>query len=124
MREWNKLRTKIPNSTFYEQFRNLLLSFIKPTCSTLFSIHHRVGVKLLARLRLSFSHLREHEFSYNFHDTLNPLCSCSLEPETTSHYLLCRHNFSSARSALMNDLNLIDPSISQLNATALANILL
>ena len=37
--------------------------------------------------------------------------------------LLCCHNFSSVRLALMNDLNLID-SISQLNETALANILL
>ena len=52
------------------------------------------------------------------------LCSCSLEPQTTSHYLLCCHNFSSARSTLMNGLNPMDPSISQLNETALANVLL
>ena len=30
-----------------QNFRKLLLSFIKPTCSTPFSIHHHVGVKLL-----------------------------------------------------------------------------
>ena len=47
----------------------------------------------------------------------------SLEPETTSHYLLCCYNFSSARSAVMNNLYLIDRSISQLNETALANTL-
>ena len=124
VREWNKRSTEILNSTSYQQFRKSLLSFIKPTCSSLFSIHHPVGVKLLVRLRLGFSHLREHKFRHNFHDTLNPLCSCSLEPETTSHYHLCCHNFSSSRFALMNDLNLIDPIISQLNETALANILL
>ena len=124
MREWNKLSTEIRNSISYQQFTKLLLSFIKPTCSSLFSIHHPVGVKLLVRLRLGFSHLREHKFRHNFPDTLNPLCSCSLEPETTSHYLLCCHNFSSARLAVMNDLNLIDPTISQSNDTALANILL
>ena len=124
VREWNKLSTEIRNSTSFQQFRKSLLSFIKPTCSSLFSIHHPVGVKLLVRLRLGFSHLREHKFRHNFHDTLNPLCSCSLEPETTSHYLLHCHNFSSSCFALMNDLNLIDPTISQLNETALANILL
>ena len=107
-----------------QQFRKLLLSFIKPTCSLLFSIHHPAGVKLLVRLRLGFSYLREHKFRHNFHDILNPLCSCSLEPKTTSHYLLCCHNLSSARLALMSNLNLIDPTISQLNETALANILL
>ena len=37
---------------------------------------------------------------------------------------MCDHNFPAARLALMNDLNPIDPTISQLNETALVNILL
>ena len=122
MREWNKLSSEIRNLTSYQQFKKSFLFFIKPTCSSLFSIHHPVCVKLL--VRLGFSHLHEHKFRNNFHDTLNPLCSCSLEPETTSHYLLYWHNFSSARSALVKDLNLIDPTIFQLNEVALGNILL
>ena len=113
VRKKNKLSIEILNSTSYQQSRKSFLSFIKPTCSTLFPIHHPVGVTLLIRLR--------HKF--NFHDTLNPLCSCSLKPETTSHYILRCYNFSSARSALMNDLDLINPSVYQLNETALANIL-
>ena len=121
VREWNKLSTEIRNSTSYQQFRKSLLSFIKPACSSLFSIHHHVGVKLLVRLRLGFSYLREHKYTHNFHDIPNPLCPCSVEPETTSHYLLHCHNFSSSRLALMNDLNLIDHTVSQLNETALAN---
>ena len=124
VREWNKMSTEIRNSTTYQQFKKSFLSFTKPTCSSLFSIHHLVGVKLLVRLRPGFSHLHEHKFRHNFHDTLNPLCSCSLEPETTSHYLLYCHNFSFARSALVKDFNLIDPIISQLNEAALGNILL
>ena len=46
VRECNKLSTEIRNSTFHQQFRKTLLSFIKPTCYSLFSIHHPVGVKL------------------------------------------------------------------------------
>ena len=124
MIEWNRLGTEIRNSTSCQEFRKSLLSFIKPTCSSLFSIHHPVGVRLLVKLKLGFSHLREHKFRHNFHDTLNPLCSGSLEPKTTSHCLLCCQNFSSSRLAFINDLNLINPAISQLNETALANILL
>ena len=124
VRKWNKLSTEIRNSTPYQQFRKSLLSFIEPNCSSLFSIHHPVCVKLLVRLRLGFSHLLEYKFKHNFHDTLNPLCSCSLQPELTSHYLLCCHDFFSARLVLMNDLNLIDSTISELNETALSNILL
>ena len=122
VREWNKLSTEIRNSTSYQQFRESLLFFIKPTCSTLFSINHPAGVKLLIRLRLVCSHSYEHRFRHNFHDTLNSVCSCSLGPETTSHYLLCCHNFSYTCSVLINDLNLMDPSISQLNETTLANM--
>ena len=46
------------------------------------------GFKLLTRLRLNFSHLNEHKFRHNFKDTINPMCSCGFEPETTDHYLL------------------------------------
>ena len=91
VRKWKK--TEIRNSNSYQQIRKSLLSFIKPTCSSLFSIHHPVGVKLLIRLRLGFSHLRENEFRHNFNDTLNPLCFCSLKAETTSHHLLRCHQF-------------------------------
>ena len=124
MREWNRLSTETHNSTSCQEFRKSLLSFIKLTCSSLFFIHELAGVKLLVRLRLGFSHLREHKISQNFHDTLNPLCSCSFELETTSHYLFCGHNFCYARLALKNDLNPIEPTISKLDETALANILL
>ena len=111
VRELNWMSTENRNSAFYQEFRKSLLYFIKPTCPSPFSIHHPVSVELLVRLRLGFSLLREHKFWQNFRDTLNSLCSCSLEPETTSYYLLCCHNFSSARLILsfMNDLDLIDP---------------
>ena len=44
-----------------------------------------VGIKLLTRLRSSFSHLHENKFRHNFKDTLNSLCSCSTEPAFTTH---------------------------------------
>ena len=56
VKEWNRLSTKIRNSTSWQQFRKLLLSLIKPSCSSLFSVHDLVGVKLLIRLRLSFNY--------------------------------------------------------------------
>ena len=120
VREQNRLSTQIRSSTSCQEFRKSLLSLVKPACSSLFSIHCPVGVKLLVRLRLGFGHLCAHKFRHYFHHTVNPLCSYSLEPETTLHYILCGQNFSSARLVLMNDLNLID----SINETALANMLL
>ena len=63
-----------------------------------------LGIKLLYRLRLGLSHLREHKFRHNFPDNVNPLCSCSLEIESMEHYFLCCHNYVIFRTTLMNEL--------------------
>ena len=76
-----------------------------------FSIYDLLGIKLLNRLIVDFSHLNEHKFRHNFADTLNPLCSCSLETESTAHFFLrCRY-YNNIRITLMNELNDIDNSI-------------
>ena len=82
--EWNKLDPDIRKIDSYVGFRKKLLSFIKPTENKTFSIYDPLGIKLLNRLRVDFSHLNEHKFRHNFADTLNPLYSCSLETETTA----------------------------------------
>ena len=51
----------------------------------MYGIDDPFGVRLINRLRLGFSHLREHKFKYNSDDTLNPLCSCTLETEKTEY---------------------------------------
>ena len=50
-------------------------------------------------------------FKHSFHDFLNPLCACNLEPETTSHYLLRCHLFQTERRTLLNDIKEIDENI-------------
>ena len=76
-----------------------------------FSIYDPLGIKLFNRLRVDFSHLNEHKFRHNFADTLNPLCSGSLETESTAHFFLrCRY-YDNICITLMNELNHIDNSI-------------
>ena len=113
--EWNKLDPDIRSSISYNLCRNTLLKFIRPAQRKTFNINDSVGVKLLTRLRLGFSHLREHKFRYGFRDILNPLCPCSIETETTAHYFLRCHFYNANRSALMNELNEVDTSFSTLN---------
>ena len=43
-------------------------------------------LNFLTRLRLRFSHLKEHKFRHGFLDTLNPLCNCSLKDEDNEHF--------------------------------------
>ena len=42
----------------------------------------------LTRFKLSFIHFHKHRFRQNFKDLLNPLCSFSIEAETTNYYFL------------------------------------
>ena len=51
-----------------------------------FQIRYSKGVKLLSRLRLGLSQLREHKFKYGFLNLLNPLCSCIQDIETLNSF--------------------------------------
>ena len=88
MKEWNKLDSEIRNAETYASFRKMLLNFTRPIGNSTYKIYDPLGIKLLTRLRLGFSHLSEHKFRHNFADSLNPLCSCSLETESTLHFFL------------------------------------
>ena len=122
--EWNKLDPGIHSSTPYNLFRNTLLKFARPVQRKAFNINDSVGVKLLTRLRLGFSHLREHKFRHGFRDILNPLCPRSIETVTTAHYFLRCHFYKASRSALMNELNEIDSSFSTLNENKFIDLIL
>ena len=68
--------------------------------NSLFCIYDPLGVKLLTRLRLRFSHLNEHKFRHGFSDTINPICACRTETETTEHFLLCCQFYSTQKLEL------------------------
>ena len=91
------------------------MSLIRLVQSNIYSIFDEKGLKLLTRLRLGLSNLNEHKFRHNFQDCLNPLCSCSLEIDNTSHYLLHCHHFSNRRIDLMNNVNSIIPNFESMN---------
>ena len=124
LNEWFKLDNNIRNSESIKIFKSKLLSFIRPVQSSIYSIFDPEGLKLLTRLRLGFTHLNEHKFRHNFQVCLNPLCSCSLEIEVTSHYLLHCHHFSNHRTDLMNSVNLIIPNFESMNDNIKKDILL
>ena len=81
-----------------------LIKQIRHSPNDIFNIRCSTGLKLLTCLRLGLSHLREHKFNHNFKNTLNPLCPCSLESESTSHFFLHCHNFVEQRNNLKNEL--------------------
>ena len=107
------------------QFKSALLKSIRPKASHVYNINNPIGLKLLTRLRLNFSHLREHKFNHNFSDSLVPFCNCGqLEAESTSHFLLRCPLFSDHRKILLDNIIELIGSISNFHDDYLINILL
>ena len=85
----------------------MLPNFIRPTGNRTYKIIDPLGIKLLTRLRLGFSHLSEYRCRHNFADSLNPLCSCSFEIESTLHFSLRYENHTTLRRALLSELKIL-----------------
>ena len=85
MIEWNKLDLSIRNSESLTSFEGTILKFTCPSENIVFLCINPKGIKLLTRLRLRLSDPREHRFKHNFQDTLNPVCICSEDIETSCH---------------------------------------
>ena len=100
--EWSKLDSDIKNSDYYAIFLKKLLGFIRPAGNSVYDINYSFGVRLINKLCLGFSHLREHKFRHNFDDTVNLLCSCTLETENTEHFFLWFQSNLAAPTTLMN----------------------
>ena len=86
---------------FYE-FKNYLNKFIKVKENSACSISDPLGLKLLTRLCLNFSHLNEYKFRHNFRGTVNPMCSCGVAVETSDHCFLRCQNFALVWSNFLN----------------------
>ena len=120
--EWNNLNIEIRKAKSLSIFKKLIVSHEKE--NSLFSVYDPFGVKLLTRLRLQFNHLNEHKFRHGFNDTLNPMCPCGTEVETTEHFLLRCHFYSAQRLELFKYLEKVDPTFFDLNAKDQVHFLL
>ena len=107
--EWSNLTVEIRNSKSVSAFKKLI-KCKKEQKTSIFSIYDPLGVKLLTRLRLQFSHLNEHKFRHGFGDTINAMCACGSEVETTEHFLLHCHLYSPQRLELFENLEKVDSS--------------
>ena len=76
--EWIKLNDNLRNANAICKFKKRLTKFIKVIKNSSFSISDPLGLKLLTLLWLNFSHLNEHNFRYNFRDTVNSMSLCVL----------------------------------------------
>ena len=105
--EWNNLTAEIRNSKSVSALKKFIKCEKKE--NQIFSIYDPLGGKLLThRLTLQFSHLNEHKFRHGFGDTIDNICACGSEVETTEHSLLRCHLCSPQRLKLFENLQNVD----------------
>ena len=68
---WNKFYLVIRCAHLL--FPKKSLEFVRPVENSAYRIHGALGIKLLNRLIVGFSHLRERKFRHNFLDNMNVL---------------------------------------------------
>ena len=115
---------KIRNSKTFSAFKKSIWKSIRPSSNSILNCHSPKGIKLITRLGLDLSHLREHKFRHNFQDTLNPVCSCGDDIETTIHYLLYCPNYLDERRAPLNNLQSVGKNIHDKNDSQISELLL
>ena len=71
IKKWNALGEDSNFKPSVKSFNKHLYVFARP-----------LGIKLLTKIRVSFSDVRDHRFNHNFNCD-NPLCSCDIEDETS-----------------------------------------
>ena len=123
--QWNNLDSCIRDLPSISRFKRAIFGFIRPKPSPVFKVDNNRGLFLLTRLRVGFSHLREHKFRHGFLDTLDPFCTCRTNSiETTEHFLLHCPNFSNERQTLFDNLRTVNVALFPLNLDFLCRTLL
>ena len=101
-----------------------LLNLIRPISNSVFNINNPLGLKLLTRLRIGFSQLKERKLKYTFLDSIDPLCSCGNNIETTVHFFLHSKNFTTQRETRLKKLKSVNASVLVKNENSVVRALL
>ena len=106
--EWNKLDLAFVILKVSLHLRKNMLQFIRPAANSVYNCHNLKGIKLITRLCLGLSYLREYKFKHNFQESLNLLCNCGHGIESTTHFFLHCSLSLNERYTLLSTLSSID----------------
>ena len=121
--EWNGLDKNIKYSPSLKTFKENITKLIRPKKSFCCE-KNKYGMKLLTQIRVDFSDLRDHRFNHNF-NCRSPTCSCGLEDETSTHYLLCCPRYNLLRIDYLSKISqIVKTDVSVFPLDHLSNLLL
>ena len=124
IKNWNNLDNTIKLAPSLNVFKTNLNKFVRPKGNTFYSIRDSYGIKLLTKIRVCFSDLRDHRFNHNF-NCVNPTCLCGLSDETTVHFFICCPRYNILRNTYLSKISdILKSDISVLPNDHLTHILM
>ena len=122
--ECNKLAPVLRNSDSYCVFKKNILNFIWPSSNSIFNCLNPKALKFITRFRLGLSNLLYHKLKHSFDDSLNPLCNCGVNTESTFHYLQHCPLFADGRKTFLSKIKSINDKFLEENASTMTQTLL
>ena len=122
--EWYKLDFRLRKAKSFTDFRKNIYSFLRLKPNSIFNFNSSKRLKLVTRLCLGLSHLREHKFKQSSQDSINPLSSCSLNIKSTIHYFLYFPPYTNERYTFLSTISEIDNELLDSNQSTLIQHLL
>ena len=120
---WKTLDSEIKSSTSVQIFKNKINECIRSEPSFCCN-RNKYGMSRLTQIRVDFSDLRDHRYNHKF-NCRSPTCSCGIEDETTTHYLLCCPRYHNLRQTYLSKISEITNSdVSVLPKDHLTDLLL
>ena len=108
----------------FQSLRKKYLNLYELPPNSFFDCHNPKWIKLITRLRLGLSHLREHKFKHSFQDTVNPLCNSGHDTESSTHFFFDCLYFINERHTLLRTLRSLDSKLLDRTDYELAQTLL
>ena len=84
---WNNIGPELRGAQSLSIFKTNILKIIRPAKNAIFDIFNPC-IKWIFQLRVGLSPLKSHKMRHNFADTPSDTCNCTLNAETTQHFLL------------------------------------
>ena len=124
IKAWKNLDEETKTKPSVESFKKQLNKFIRPPGHSLFGLSDKIGIKLLTKIRVEFSDLRDHRINHNF-NCIWSICRCGLDDETHAHFFLRCPMFAVERVSLLSKISdILHTDISVLPSEHLVHILL
>ena len=122
---WPSIPDELKLAPSSAAFKNIYKKLFIPPKPSYFDIVDKFGVRLLSKIRVDCSDLRDHRHNHGFRNCPSPLCRCNTADETSEHFLARCPLFNAQRATLLTTIsNVLSNDISVLPDSHLSSLLM